>query len=163
MFASKIDDSHSREVVRTIFVRFIENERPTISPDGYPPMEIGGTVHRTYARRKVILWDEDAATVQHPTELSPDIESEENIQERRKGMLSKVRKLARRLKFPYARQGEHVRSLAFHKERDQWNQPTDDDGAASFAAHVGASVGSLVGNKKPLSPAPVAEKWEINE
>ena len=40
-----------REVVRTIFVRFIENERPGPDPTSYPPLEIGGSVHKNYTRK----------------------------------------------------------------------------------------------------------------
>eukprot|EP00935_MAST-01C_sp_MAST-1C-sp1_P000022 g22.t1 len=114
IFSSIIDESHSREVVRTIFVRFIENERPGPDPTSYPPLEIGGTVHKNYTRKVVTMWDENSS-IDHPHEFSPDLDSKEIKADRVQGKLSKLRKLAKRLKFPYARDGDHVRSLAFHK------------------------------------------------
>ena len=63
------------------------------------------------------MWDENSS-IDHPHEFSPDLDSKEIKADRVQGKLSKLRKLAKRLKFPYARDGDHVRSLAFHSEKD---------------------------------------------
>ena len=112
VFAAYQDDN-THDIVRTIFVRFIENERPNSPKDIaiFPPLQIAGTAGAEATKKIVTLWaDRDAP--RYPIALVPHEENQPEQRHGKRSTVSHVRKLRKRLR-DRLRSETEGRSLAF--------------------------------------------------